>query len=304
MKIKLFIIASCLLMGLSTYSQELNARVQISAQQLQGNTNRQVFSTLQKALFEFLNGRKWTNNVFSADERIECTFQINISQQVSSDRYKGTLQIQANRPVYGTNLNSVMLNYRDQDIEFEYVEHQSLEFNESTHTNNLMSIIAYWAYIIIGLDYDSFSPMGGTPFFTKAEAIVNNAQNAREKGWKSFEGQKNRYWIIQNLLDSKYGSVRNFYYTYHRHGLDKMMKSLPQGRTKVMEGLRMLQKVYREKPSPFMPILQITFDAKADEFINVFSEAPMNEKNMAYNILVEINPSNTNKYQRMKEQKR
>lgn len=284
------------------FSQELNARVQVSAQQIQGSTSKEVFRTLQKSLFEFVNDRRWSNNSYAPEERIECTFQINISEVVSSDNYKGTMQIQANRPLYGTNLNTVLVNHRDIDIQFQYVEHESLEFNETTHSNNLTAIIAFWVYVVLGMDYDSFSPSGGTEYFTKAENIVNNAQNAQEKGWKAFEGQKNRYWISQNANDSKYSDIRAFMYQYHRQGLDKMAEKLTQGRTKISESLRLLQKVYREKPNPSMPYLQLIFDAKADEFINVFSEGAPDEINRAYNLLTEINPANLSKYRKLKGQ--
>ena len=283
------------------FSQELNARIQISAQQIQGSVNKEVFRTLQKTLYEFVNNRRWSGHIYSPEERIECTFQINITEQISSDNYRGTMQIQANRPVYGTNLNTVLLNLRDVDIQFQYVEHQALEFNETTHSNNLTAIIAYWSYVILGLDYDSFALYGGTEFFSKAENIVNNAQNAQEKGWKAFDGKKNRYWIIQNIMDSKYSKIREFTYQYHRQGLDRMAEKLTQGRSTIAESLKLLQKVYREKPSPYMPYLQLVFDAKADEFVNVFSEGPPDEINRAYNILVEINPANITKYKKIKE---
>ncbi len=300
MRIFIFIILISFSLS-NLYSQELNARVQISAQQVQGSTNKEVFRTLQKSLYEFVNNRRWSGHTFSPEERIECTFQINITEQVSSDNYKGTMQIQANRPVFGTNLNTVLLNFRDVDIQFQYVEHQSLEFNETTHGNNLTAIIAYWSYVILGLDYDSFALKGGSQFFTKAENIVNNAQNAQQKGWKAFDGQKNRYWIIQNIMDSKYSGIREFMYQYHRQGLDRMAEKLTQGRSKIADSFKLLQKVYREKPSPYMPFLQLIFDAKADEFVNVFSEGTPEEINRAYNILTEINPANITKYKKMKE---
>lgn len=285
------------------FSQELNARVQVSAQQVQGSANKEVFRTLQKSLYEFINNRRWSGHSFAPEERIECTFQINITEQTSTDNYKATMQIQSNRPVYGTNLNTVLLNFRDLDLQFQYVEHQALEFNETTHGNNLTSVIAYWVYVIMGMDYDSFAMKGGTEFFAKAENIVNNAQNAQEKGWKAFDGQKNRYWIIQNIMDSKYSPIRDWMYQYHRQGLDRMAAKVTQGRTKIADSFKLLQKVYREKPSPYMPYLQLIFDAKADEFINVFSEGPPDEINRVYNILVEINPANITKYKKMKEQR-
>lgn len=302
MKTILFVAIFCISLG-QGFAQELNARVQVSAPQLQGSTSKEVFRTLQKDLYEFVNNRRWTNHNFSTEERIECTFQINITEMVSSDNYKGTMQIQANRPVFGTNLNTVLLNYRDVDIQFQYVEHESLEFNETSHGNNLVAIVAYWSYIVLGLDYDSFAPKGGSEYFTKAENIVNNAQNAQEKGWKAFEGQKNRYWIAQNIMDSKYSGVRDFMYKYHRLGLDKMGEKVAQGRTQIFESIKLLQKVFREKPNPYMPFLQLMFDAKADEFVNVFSDGPPDEINRAFNMLSEINPSNLNKYRKMKERR-
>ncbi|MBN2669106.1 MAG: DUF4835 family protein [Bacteroidales bacterium] len=299
---KLAILILFLCIQILSFGQELNARVQVSGQQIQGSVNKEIFQTLQKSLFEFVNNRKWTNHIFSAEERIECTFQINITEQVSSDNYKGSMQVQANRPVFGTNLNTVLINYRDIDIQFQYVENQPLEFNENSHGNNLVAVISYWSYVILGMDYDSFSPKAGTEFFSKAENIVNNAQNAVEPGWKAFESQKNRYWFIQNILDSKYAPIRDFMYQYHRLGLDVMSEKASQGRAKILESLSLLQKVYREKPSPYMPYLQLIFDAKADEFVNVFSEGAPDEKIRAFNILSEINPSNMNKYNKIKEQ--
>jgi len=301
MRILLISILSIISINLSI-AQELNARVQVSAQQIQGSTNKEVFRTLQKTLYEFINNRRWTNHTYSPEERIECTFQINITDQISSDNYKATLQIQSNRPVFGTNLNSVMINHRDVDLVFDYVEHQSLEFNETTHGNNLVAVIAYWAYIVLGMDYDSFALNGGNEYFTKAEQIVNNAQNAQQKGWKAFEDKKNRYWIIQNIMDSKYAPLHNFMYNYHRQGLDKMSEKVTIGRTKIAKSLEDLQKVYRDKPDPYMPYLQLIFNAKADEFANVFSEGNPSEINRAYNILTECDPSNLNKYKKMKAQ--
>jgi hypothetical protein len=283
------------------FSQELNARIQVSAQQIQGSANKEVFKTLQKSLYEFVNNRRWTNHTFAPEERIECTFQINISKQISSDNYSATLQIQANRPVYGTNYNTVLLNYRDVNLQFQYVEHQALEFNETTHGNNLIAVIAYWSYIILGMDYDSFQLNGGNEYFTKAEQIVNNAQNAQEEGWKAFEDKKNRYWIVQNIKDSKYVPIHDFMYKYHRQGLDKMSVKVTEGRTTILKSLELLQKVFRDKPDPYMPYLRLIFDAKADEFANVFSEGPPSEVSRAYNILTEIDPSNLNKYKKMKE---
>lgn len=278
--------------------QELNCRIQVVSQQIQ-TSNKHIFESMQKDLYEFINNRKWTENVFSNDERIECTILINLTEQVSTDEYKGTMQVQANRPVFNSNYNSVLLNYKDNDIQFRYVEFQPMEFNENSFVSNLTSLLAYYTYLIIGLDYDSFSSEGGTPYFQKAEKIVTNSQNAQEKGWKSFEGQKNRYWLIENILNSKYGPVRDFYYRYHRLGMDIMAEKAADARIEIAEDIKLLQKVYREKPSQFMNYLQVVFDAKSDEFVNVFSESFPDEKTRISNLLKEIDPANSSKYQRI-----
>lgn len=285
---------------LHLFGQELKCNVQVVTQQIPG-TNKQVFQTLQTAIYEFMNGTVWTNNIYGIDERIECNLLFNITDQISADEFKGTLQIQSRRPVYNTNYNTVMFNYMDNDIHFRYVEFEPLQFDETQHLSNLTSILAFYAYIILGLDYDSFAFEGGTSYFLKADNIVNNAQNAREVGWKAFEStsHKNRYWLINDILEDKYAPIREFIYRYHRHGLDVMDEKVMEGRGIIAESLINLQKVYREKPDPFMQFLKIIFDAKADEFVNIFTESFVEEKNRVVTILLEIDPSNQPKYQRI-----
>ncbi|GAB4281475.1 MAG: DUF4835 family protein [Marinilabiliales bacterium] len=278
------------------FAQELNCRVQIQHQQIQGS-NTQIFQTLQNAIFEFMNNTKWTDHVFSMDERIECNIMINITQQLSTDEYKATIQVQSTRPVYNTTYNSVLLNYQDNDFQFQYVEFQPLDFSLTTFNSNLTSVLAYYAYIIIGLDYDSFSLNGGTEFFQKAETIVNNAQSAKEAGWKAFESNKNRYWLVENLLQKKYSGVRECIYQYHRLGLDVMSEKPADGRAVIAESLKLIQKVYRAQPGCF--ILQLFFNAKADEIVNIFSESFTDEKNRVYNILQEVDPANLTKYKKI-----
>ena len=181
-----FIVIMTLMFPLLLQAQELKCNVQIVTQQIQG-TNKQVFQTLQTAIYEFMNNTTWTNHVYSFDERIECNLMFNIIEQISADEFKGTLQIQTRRPIFNTNYNTVMLNYVDNDIHFRYVEFEPLEFDVTQHLSNLTSLLAYWAYIIIAMDYDSFSFVGGDVYFAQAETIVTNAQNARESGWKPFE---------------------------------------------------------------------------------------------------------------------
>lgn len=284
--------------SLNSFTQELRCNIQIYSQQIQ-TSNKHIFESMQKDLYEFMNNHKWTDHVYSYDEKIECTILINLTEQISADQYKGTMQIQSIRPIYNTNYNSVMLNLKDNDIQFNYQEFQSLDFNENTFTSNLVSLLAYYAYVIIGFDYDSYSLMGGTPYFQKAEKIVQNAQNAQEKGWKSYESQKNRYWLIENLLNSKYAPVREFNYKYHRLGLDAMSEKQADGRAQIADALQLVQKVYRDKPSPFMMLMQILFDAKSDEFVQIFSESFPDEKARVVTLLKEVDPTNSNKYQKI-----
>jgi hypothetical protein len=283
---------------LSLFSQELNCNIQIVTQQIQG-TNKQIFETMQGAIYEFMNNTSWTSNVFELNERIECNMLFNLQEQVSDEEFKGTLQIQVRRPVYNSSYNTVLFNYVDNDLNFKYVEYQPLQFNENTHLLNLTSILAYYAYIILGLDYDSFSYEGGTEFFQKAEKIVNNAQNTPEKGWKSIDSQsrKNRYWLIDNILNEDFSPAREFMYRYHRLGLDMMYDKVNEARAEMAESLKLLQQVYRNKPDPFMHFLQVIYDAKSDEFVNIFRDSFQDEKTRVFAILNEIDPANTNKYE-------
>lgn len=274
--------------------------VQVLTQQIQG-TNKQVFQTLQTSIYEFMNNTSWTNHVFETDERIECTMLFNIREQVSVDEFKGTLQIQSRRPVFNSSFNSVVLNYVDNDIQFKYVEFQPLEFSETSHLSNLTSILAFYAYVIIGMDYDTYSFEGGTPFFEVAEKIVNNAQNTPERGWRAMEStsRKNRYWLINNILNEDFSLLREFVYKYHRLGLDIMHEKTNEARASISEYLRLLQQISREKPDPFMYYLQVVLDAKTDELVNIFKESFQEEKTRVYALLNEIDPSHGNKYEQI-----
>lgn len=278
-------------------AQELKCRIQVVSQQISG-TNKQIFQTLQSELYEFMNNRKWTNHVYNEDERIECTFLINLEQQVSADEFKGSIQIQASRPAYNSTYNSVMFNHKDNDLQFRYIEYQPLEFSETQHSSNLTSILAFYVYFVLGLDYDSFAMEGGTPYFQKAEKIVNNAQNAPESGWKAYEhGRNNRYWLIENVMNDKYSGIREFNYQYHRQGLDNMVAKPNDGRSTIAESLKLLQKVNRETPN--LIFLKAVTTAKADEFVNIFSESFPDEKNRVVQLLKEIDPTNSSKYQKI-----
>lgn len=282
-----------------SFAQELNCTVQVLAPQIQ-NVDKKVFESLQTSIFEFMNNTRWTSDVFKNDERIECSISINLAQQVSQGEYKGTLQVQSRRPTYKTSYNSPILNYNDNDFSFKYLEFQQLEFSENTFTSNLTSVLAFYAYMIIGMDYDSFAPEGGTQFYARAQTIVNNAQNATETGWKAFEGNKNRYWFVQNMLDQNFKPIRQALYGYHRLGLDIMNGDIEAGRGEIFTSIEQLQKVYNVVPNSYL--MQIFFNAKSDEIINIFSEAFPDIRAKIVPILTLIDPGNSSKYQRIASQ--
>lgn len=281
-------------------SQELNCNVQVSAQMIQGS-NREIFTNMQRDIYEFINNTVWTNHVFSYAERIDCNMLINLTEQISGDEFKGTIQVQLRRPAFNTTYNSTMLNFVDNNFQFKYVEFQTLEFDPTTYRSNLISVLAYYVYIILGVDYDSFSPLGGTEFFQMAEKIVNNAQNAPEAGWKPYDGSRNRnrYWLVKNILNKEYEGVRQFIYEYDINGLDKMESRITEARNNMAESLKLIQEVYRKKPDPFMYYLQIIVDSKSDELINIYSEAFPEEKSRVVQILTEIDPANKAKYEKI-----
>lgn len=280
----------------ATFAQELRCNISISAQKIQG-ANRTLFETMQSDLYEFMNNRKWTDHQYSMDERIECNIFINLDEQISSDEFKGSIQVQARRPVFNASYETILLNIKDNDFHVKYVEYQTLEFNETSNKDNLTNILAYYAYIVLGMDYDSFTPEGGTEFFQKALTIVNNSQNAREKGWKAYESERNRYWLVENILNKSYAGFRSCTYQYHRQGLDLMSDKAPDGRGVIAESLKSIQKVFRSRPSLY--ILQVFFDAKSDELVNIFSKSFPDERARVVAILNECDPSNGSKYEKI-----
>ena len=283
-----------------TFSQELYCNVQISAQKIQGS-NREVFENMQHDIYEFMNNTVWTNHVFSYAERVECSMLINLTDQISADEFSGTITIQLKRPVYNTTYNSTVLNFIDNSFRFRYVEFQPLEFDPATYRSSLVSVLAYYTYIILGFDADTFSPEGGTEYFQMAEKIVSNAQNAPEPGWKPYDGSRNRnrYWLVKNTLDKEYEGVRQFLYDYYINGLDKMESRISESRNSIVESLKLIQDVYRKKPDPFMYIVQIVMEAKSDEIVNIFTESFPEEKSRVVQILTEIDPSKKTTYEKI-----
>ena len=277
-----------------SWAQELNCTVNVMSPQIQ-NTEKRIFETLQRDIREFMNTMRWTSDAFSIEERIECSILITIGERISNDRYKATMQIQSSRPIYMTAYNTVMMNVNDQDFSFQYVENQPLQFQANQNVSNLTSVLAFYAFMIIGSDYDSFSLKGGEPYFQKALQIVNNSQNSSERGWKAFEGSKNRYWLVENMLNARYEEFRGVVYKYHREGLDVMQSDLTLGRNAIKECLKPLKTIRMDQPNSYL--MTVFFTAKVDEMINIFKEAFPDVKTKAANDLMQMDPANANKYQ-------
>jgi hypothetical protein len=293
---KILVLSAIFLISTLSFSQELNCQISVTAPQISG-TDKRVFQTLQSALYEFMNNRKWSSYNFKMEERIECTILITVTDRTGNDDFKGTINLVLRRPVYNSAYNSVLLNWIDKDFQFHYVEFQPLDYADGTFSSNLTSVMAYYSNIFLGLYFDSYSLDGGGTFFNKAQAIVNTAQNAQETGWKGFESTRNRFWLVENYLNPAYSGLRDFSYRFHRLGLDQMYEKPDQGRNEITESLDLLKTIYDDQPGLFA--LQLITDAKRDEFINIYSDerVPATEKTNVVNILKEIDPANGSKYQ-------
>ncbi|HTF06360.1 MAG TPA: DUF4835 family protein [Bacteroidia bacterium] len=278
-----------------SFGQELNCQVQVVSPQIQGTTEKRIFDNLQKAVFEFLNNTKWTTDIFSIEERISCSMFINITEKLSTDEYKATVQIQSTRAVYKSSYNTVLLNHNDADFQFRYVEFQPLDFSMNTFNSNLTSVMAFYAYTIIAMDYDSYSLNGGTPWWQKAQTIVSNAQNAIEKGWKSMESTKNRYWLVENMLQPTFVPMRECMYKYHRLGFDLMYSDVAAGRAVVLEALQGLEAIHNQRPLSFP--MQMFFNAKSDEIVKLFTGGLQEEKAKVVPLLQKIDPGHGIVYQ-------
>lgn len=279
-------------------AQELNCKLSIDYRSVQG-TNTQIFQTLENALNEFINARQWTQQTYKEREKIECTMLLNVSKLQNNTNFTSTLTIQARRPIYNSNYNSSLINFIDKDVSFSYTEFETLEYNENSFTSNLTSVIAYWAYIIIALDNDSYALLNGTPIFQQAERIVSNAQGKDQIGWEPNQssGQRNRYWLTEQMLHPDFQNLRKFSYTYHRLGLDMMANQPAEGRKAITDNLETLRVVHERRPSAFAT--QIFFDAKVDEIINIYTPTPFDEKDKAFEILNLIDPGHSQQYQKM-----
>ncbi len=281
-----------------TQAQELNCQVTVNFSRI-GGADQQFYQSMETTIREFLNTRRWTNDVYQEQERIVCNITIMLEERVSTNQFKATATIQSTRPVYNSGYNSVLLNHTDPDWVFEYVEFQPLEFNENSHLNNLSSLLAYYVYTILGLDYDSFSMLGGTEFHQRAQQIVINAQNAPEPGWRQNQNLRNRYWLNENLVNQSFKGFREGLYIYHRLGLDAMSRpdNMIEARKKTTEAINKMHQVHKSKPGSMLQ--QVYLAGKMTELVGIYSKAQAAEKSAVVTILSEIDPSNLLQYQKI-----
>ena len=264
-------------------AQELNARITINSDKVQ-STNKQVFKTLQDALNDFVNNKKWTDATFAMNERIDCSMTLIINEMVSDNSFKGEIQVQARRPVYNSSYTTTLLNYRDTELSFDYTEFEPLEYTENTLNSNLIATVVFYIYTILGLDFDSFSPKGGTAFFEQAMQIVSLAQaQPTWTGWKAFENDRNRHALATALTDNTSELFRDMWYNYHRKGLDEMAANPDRGRTTIIGLLPVLEQVKSARPTS--PLLQMFADSKLDEVVLIYSKATTQEKQEGYKML-------------------
>lgn len=290
------IIVFLLLSSFGSSSQELLCTVDMDTRQVEGAQQLSVFETLKTAIYEFMNNKIWTSYKHEDNERIECSILLTITAH-DNNLFSGNLSVGLRRPVFNSNYNSVLINYIDSDISFDYIESQPLDFNQNTYTNNLVSLLAYYAYIFIGLEYDSFASEGGNHAFEAAQNVVNAAQNSNFVGWKAYDSQRNRYWLLENITNPSYAPLRKFYYEYHRLGLDVMYDNPDGGRQAILKTLNYLKEVKQVRAGLFL--LQIIADAKRDEIVNVFSEGSSVEKNNALEVMKVVDPANVQDYKKI-----
>ena len=282
-------------------AQELKANITVVSSQVGNNVNQNVFRTLQSALNTFINTRKWTGDNFATNERIECNFLLNLQSTGDLNVYNASLTIQAARPVFNSSYLSPIINFKDDNIIFKYIEFQQLEFNENRVSgsdalvSNLTAIFAYYANMVLAFDYASFSPRGGDPYFQKAQNVVNNAPDGRGiSGWKAFDGVRNRYWLVENMLNSRYTIMHDVYYNYYRMGMDKLYEDENAARAEVMNVLNLLSNFITDNPNKM--ISQFFFQGKSTELIKLFSKAPQQDKARASEILQRLDLTNAAKY--------
>lgn len=286
----------------SVHAQELKCNVTINSDQVEGS-NKAVFNTLQQSIQEFVNNSQWTNLTFQDKERIECNMLI-VVKQVQDNMYVCEFTCQSRRPVFGTTYTTPILNFKDNNFIFTYQEFDRLDFQQHTFTSNLTALIAYYCYLIIGHDMDSFSRFGGTPYFQICENIVNAAQSAslesnEMSGWKAFDSNRNRYALINNLMDEAFKDYRQYFYEYHRYGLDEMINNVANSRARIASGIEILDKANKARPATY--VINAFLDAKSDELVNIFQEGTEDERTKVYETLVNIDPTRQSTYEQIQQ---
>ncbi|MDI3320059.1 DUF4835 family protein [Pinibacter soli] len=299
---KIYLILSVLLLSLQlSNAQELQAKVSIASNRVGSTVDKKVFQTLQTSLNNFLNNRKWTNDVYQQNEKVVCNFLVNISSAGENNMFSASLTVQAARPIYNSSYDSPLINFIDDNLTFRYVEFQQLDFNENRVSGNdaaaanLTAVLAYYVYIILGLDYDSYVLRGGDPYFQKAQNIVSNAPDGRDlAGWKAFDGQRNRYWLMENLTNNRYSIIHDAFYSYYRTGMDKMYEDDVAGRKGILASLNFLSNLNTQNPN--LMITQFFFQGKSNELIKIFKKSPADEKSRALDLLSQLDITNVNNY--------
>ena len=286
----------------SLRAQEINCTVTVNSDQIEGS-NKQVYETLKSAIEEYMNQNRWTNMTFAEQEKIECSMML-VVKAVADNMYSCEMTLQSRRPVYGTTYTTPLLNFVDRNFNFTYQEFDRIEYQQNQFTTNLTAMLAYYCYLIIGHDMDSYQRLGGTPFFEQCENIVNACQsasmdNSEQKGWLAFDSNRNRYALINKLLDEEFKKYRNYYYEYHRLGLDEMSGNVTNGRARIAEGISVLKEAYRARPATY--VINTFLDAKADELVDIFKKGTDKEKKEVYDLLVDIDPTRQGTYDRMNE---
>jgi hypothetical protein len=289
--LSIYILLICL--SCTAYAQDLNARVSVLSPKIQ-TTNKRIFTELETAMKDFLNGRKWCADPVLPQERFDCSFVLNVTSWDGNSSFSGELQVQSSRPVFNSSYSTTLFIVNDKDISFSYTQGQTIDYTDQNFQSNLSSIMAFYAYVIIGMDYDTFSPDGGTPYFTLAQNVVNIAQPSNAKGWKAFDGNFNRYWLAENLNNKAYEPLRSFMYNYHRNGLDVMSDNVSRGVKAIAALLPTLTQIDRSRLGAMLPI--VIFSAKSDELVSIFSKADSRDRLDAMNTLNQADPGNGNKY--------
>lgn len=287
-----------LLMGVQTSAQELNCNVTINAQGAE-NTDRRVIDDMKKTIQDFMNLRRWTDNVYGNEERIGCNLVISITGVPSIGQFEATVQIQSARPIYGTNYESVLLNYVDKEWAFSYTEGQNMDFNEANFNSNLTSLLGFYALMIIGMDADTYEKGGGSPYFLRAQQVMTNGLQGGIKGWQAFEGTTNRHWLLENLMSQSMAGFREGMYLYHRQGLDKFSQDRQVMPPKIIDMLTRIKATRSQKP--ISVLVNMFFDAKGDEMVKILKPATQQERAAAHALLIELDPTQSEAYGKIME---